>query len=82
MNAGLHYTRGDGYYEEYKRNSSSSIVNLIEYSLTPFALDGKTVYQTDLVRQKKMGNNFGGGVFSINYQKNNVKQFISGILKN
>ena len=80
LNAGLHYTRGDGYYEEYKRNSSSSAVNLIEYSLTPFALNGETVYQTDLVRQKKMGNDFGGGVFSLNYQKNKLNAQLGGAL--
>jgi iron complex outermembrane recepter protein len=80
MNAGLHYTRGDGYYEEYKRNSSSSPVNLIEYSLKTFVVNGATVDQTDLVRQKKMGNDFAGGVFSFNYQKNKLNAQFGGTL--
>ncbi len=77
LNVGLHYTRGDGYYEEYKRKQS-----LQSYSLVPFSLNGKTVSTSDLVRQKKMGNDFGGGVFSLNYQKDKLSAQIGGALNN
>jgi len=80
LNAGLHYTRGDGYYEEYKKNVPWSPVNLIEYYLTPFVSNGQTVTQSDLVRQKKMGNDFAGGVFSFNYQKNKLSAQLGGAL--
>lgn len=48
LNAGLHYTKGDGYYEQYKTGRS-----LIEYGLKPFESDGATVTKSDLVRLKK-----------------------------
>ena len=82
LNAGLHYTRGDGYYEEYKKNSPWSPINLTEYSLTPFVSNGETIYQSDLVRQKKMGNDFAGMVFSLNYQKNKFNAQLGGAINN
>jgi len=77
LNIGLHYTRGDGYYEEYKRDQA-----LATYSLVPFDLNGTTVTTSDLVRQKKMGNDFGGGVFSFNYQKDKLSAQLGGALNN
>jgi iron complex outermembrane receptor protein len=73
LNAGLHYTRGDGYYEEYKQDESLS-----KYSLTPFTSNGTTITNSDLVAQKKMTNDFTGGVFSLNYQKNKVTAQLGG----
>jgi len=75
MNAGLHYTRGDGYYEEYKRDET-----LKHYGLLPYNNNGIIVNDTDLVRQKKMGNDFGGGVFSFNYQNNKLNAQLGGAL--
>ena len=62
LNAALHYTRGDGYYEEYKRKRT-----LFEYDLD----NAMTWAKSDLVRQKKMGNDFYGVVASLLY--NNKK---------
>ena len=64
LNAALHYTKGDGYYEEYKDSSY-----LVTYGLKPFTMDGKEVSKSDLVRQKKMDNKFGGGVYYRNQSK-------------
>lgn len=75
LNAGLHYTSGDGYYEEYKNGRS-----LEEYGLTPF-LDPATstmVTESNLVRQKKMDNWFGGGTFSLDYQSNRLTASFGG----
>ena len=58
LNAALHYTKGEGYYEEYKRNRT-----LFEYELDP----EMTWATSDLVRQKKMDNDFYGVVASIVY---------------
>lgn len=61
LNIGLHYTKGGGYYEQYKTSRS-----LIEYGLQPYFLpDGTEVKKSDLVRLKNMDNHFGGGVFSL-----------------
>lgn len=57
LNAALHYTKGQGYYEEYKQDRS-----LAEYGLS--SDEAKT---SDLVRQKKMDNDFYGAVASVNF---------------
>ena len=67
INAALHYTRGDGYYDEYKVNK-----NLQDYGLS------KDKYKTDLTRQKKMGNDFYGFVASANYSLDNFKAILGG----
>lgn len=56
LNAALHYTRGDGYYEEYKVNK-----NLAEYGLST------EKFKTDLIRRKQMGNDFYGAIASFNF---------------
>lgn len=73
LNVALHYTKGDGYYEEYKPES-----NLAEYGLKPFLHDGTETASSDLVRQKKMDNKFGGGVFSLNYTASRLTASLGG----
>lgn len=59
----LHYTYGNGYYEEYKNART-----LAEYGLQPFTLpDGTLVQKSSLVRRKHLLNHFGGGSTSLNY---------------
>lgn len=65
MNVAAHYTRGEGYYEEYKDEETLS-----EYGLKPFVYEGNTMEESDLVRQKWLNNYFGGAIFSLNYKKN------------
>lgn len=65
LNATLHYTKGDGYYEEYKTGRK-----LVEYGLKPFSFDGENISKSDLVRQKYLDNDFGGMIFSLDYVKN------------
>ena len=66
LNAALHYTRGDGYYEEYKVNK-----NLEDYGLSTYK------YKTDLIRRKQMGNDFYGAIASLNFD--NKKGFVANI---
>ena len=75
LNVGLHYTKGDGYYQEYKTNRK-----LQEYALQPYELDGQTVKRSDLVRKKAMSNHFGGGIFSLNYHSDRVSASLGGAL--
>lgn len=77
LNGAIHYTRGDGYYEEYKQDET-----LQTYSLSPFTVSGTTVTNSDLVRQKKMGNDFAGLVYSLNYSKNNLSWQLGGAANN
>ena len=73
MNAGLHYTKGDGYYQEYKSNRK-----LVEYALQPFMQDGNKVNKSDLVRKKAMDNHFGGAVFSLMYNDSRLYAALGG----
>jgi iron complex outermembrane receptor protein len=57
LSVALHYTKGQGYYEEYKAKRTWA-----EYLLTT---DWNML--GDLVRQKKMDNDFYGAVASVNY---------------
>ena len=75
MNIGLHYTKGDGYYQEYKTERK-----LAEYALEPFTHDGETVKKSDLVRRKAMDNHFGGAVFSLNYKDSRLNATVGGAL--
>jgi iron complex outermembrane recepter protein len=77
LNAGLHYTRGEGYYEQYKDDQK-----LKYYGLPSFTVDSQTVNKTDLVRQKWMRNNFAGGVFSLNYDTDKLSVVLGGALNN
>ena len=69
LNAALHYTRGDGYYEEYKRKRT-----LFEYDLD----NQMTWAKSDLVRQKKMANDFYGVVASLVYNNRQNLQAVLG----
>ncbi len=70
LNAALHYTRGDGYYEEYKDGR-----DLYEYGLCKT----KETANSDLIRRKQMGNDFYGAIASANYDnKQNLTANIGG----
>ena len=69
FNAALHYTKGQGYYEEYKRKRT-----LFEYDLDKTM----TWAKSDLVRQKKMDNDFYGAVASIVYDNKQNLATIGG----
>ncbi len=65
LNAALHYTKGDGYYDQYKTNRTLS-----EYGLNPFLdAEGNLVKKSDLIRMKYNDNDFGGGMVNVRYQK-------------
>lgn len=60
-NVAFHYTRGDGYYEQMKEDQK-----LYKYLMTT-----KTDLMANLVRQKKMLNDFYGFIASANYDNHN-----------
>jgi iron complex outermembrane receptor protein len=73
FNVTLHYTRGDGYYEEYKNDRT-----LVEYGLQPFIVDGNTIESSNLIRKKQMYNDFYGGIFSLNYKMQRISASFGG----
>lgn len=65
LNAALHYTKDDGYYDQYKTNGT-----LEEYGLQPFCdADGNKVEKSDLARLKYNVNGFGGGQVTLNFHR-------------
>lgn len=62
LNATAHYTRGIGYYEDYKTARKYD-----EYGLRPDTLAGNALKRTDLVRQKWLDNHFYGITYALNY---------------
>lgn len=77
LNIAFHYTNGFGYYQEYKNGRS-----LEEYGLKPFYLPNNSEAQTktNLVRQKLVDSDFGGGIFSLNYQNEKLNASFGGAL--
>ncbi|MCB9256532.1 MAG: TonB-dependent receptor [Chitinophagales bacterium] len=65
-NIGLFYTRGKGYYEQYKVESSLS-----NYNLNDVILGGDTISSSDLIRRRWLDNHFYGATYSLNYKKIN-----------
>jgi iron complex outermembrane receptor protein len=57
-NLAFHYTKGKGYYENYKEDADFS-----DYGLQPVGV----LTTTDLIRQKWLDNDFYGTIFSANY---------------
>lgn len=68
-NLAVHYTKGKGYYENYKEEA-----DFADYGLAPVV--GQT--STDLIRQKWLDNDFYGMTFSTNYKKENVDFIVGG----
>lgn len=71
-NLAFHYTKGKGYYENYKEDADFS-----SYGLTPITTNGTIINTTDLIRQKWLDNDFYGTTFSANYKSNKL-DFIFG----
>lgn len=65
LNLNLHYTKGAGYYEEYKEADQFS-----NYGLPNFKSGTETIEETDLIRRKWLDNDFYGTTFSLDYQGN------------
>lgn len=65
LNAALHYTKGNGYYDQYKTDRTLS-----EYGLKPFYdAEGNLIKKSDLIRMKYNDNDFGGGMLNFRYQE-------------
>ena len=60
LNASLHYTKGEGYYEEYKADE-----DLSDYGISPQNPGDPT--ESDLIRRRWLDNDFYGMVFSSKY---------------
>ncbi len=62
-----HYTRGRGYFEQFKSDEDFST-----YGFDPVTLGGDTVTTTDLIRRRWLDNHFYGGIFTLSYEKDKL----------
>ena len=75
-NIGLHYTKGQGYYQQYQ---SAATQKMYGTSWKTFGLSTDESVQEDLVDQQKMDNDFYGLVASLNYDnKRNLQAVVGG----
>ncbi|MCP4976431.1 MAG: TonB-dependent receptor [Maribacter sp.] len=72
-NLALHYTRGRGFFEQFKEDDDFGT-----YGFSPITIDGEEVNTTDLVRRRWLDNDFYGTVFSANYDKANLNMILGG----
>ncbi|MDH3698152.1 MAG: TonB-dependent receptor [Flavobacteriaceae bacterium] len=63
-NIGLHYTRGRGYFEQFREDDSFKT-----YGLAPITVNGEEVITTDLVRRRWLDNDFYGATLTVNHKK-------------
>lgn len=87
FNLAFHYTRGRGYFEQYRQGD-----DLADYNLPPVYLGSQqiisdtdtltvpadSITSTDLIRQRWLDNHFYGAVFSATWNPNNRFRLILG----
>jgi iron complex outermembrane receptor protein len=73
FHSALHYTKGKGYYEEYKEDALFA-----GYGLQPVNFGNTTIFQSDLIRRKWMSNSFYGLIYSLNYRIDKLETSLGG----
>ena len=68
-NLAFHYTKGKGYYENYKEDA-----DMADYNLKAIG----AITTTDLIRQKWLDNDFYGTTFSANYKAKKLDVILGG----
>ena len=73
FNTAIFLSRGKGYYEEYRAAQPYS-----DYALPDYINGTDTITSTDLIRRLWLDNYFYGGIFSLQFQKNNTHVTFGG----
>ena len=75
-NVGLHYTKGQGYYQQFQSAATQMMYGM---SWASYGLSTDDTVVEDLVDQQKMDNDFYGVVASLNYDnKKNLQVIVGG----
>lgn len=72
-NLSLNYTRGLGYFEQYKEDQKFS-----DYGLTPIPIENDTLKTTDLIRRRWLDNHFIAANANVTYKKDNLEVSAGG----
>ena len=84
LNFATHYTKGAGYYEQYKGDKYNSLLNygseenLADYALNDAIINGDTITSTNLIRRKWLDNDFYGITFSANHSTKKMNFILGG----
>ena len=84
LNFATHYTKGAGYYEQYKGDKYNSLLNygseedLADYGLNNSIVNGDTITTTNLIRRKWLDNDFYGVTFSANHSTKKMNFILGG----
>jgi len=62
FNLAAHYTRGKGYYEQFRSGDALS-----DYGLEPVIFTNDTITNSNIIRRRWLDNHFYGGIFGINF---------------
>ena len=73
LNVAGHYTKGRGYYEEYRKGD-----DLSSYGLDTVFTGNDTITQSDLIRRRWLDNDFIGSVYSLTYSAKNLQLIFGG----
>ncbi|OYU66220.1 MAG: TonB-dependent receptor [Cytophagaceae bacterium BCCC1] len=63
FNPTLHYTKGQGFYEQFKYGE-----DLEDYNMKPVIVGETVISETDLIRRRWLDNDFYGAVWSLDYE--------------
>lgn len=73
LNIGYHYTRGRGYFQEFRYNQS-----LANYNLDSVFIGNDTISESDILRRRWLRNIFEGVVYSWEYTPDDKFNFTLG----
>jgi iron complex outermembrane receptor protein len=73
FNTALHYTKGYGYFENYKANE-----DLAGFGIGDHIIGTDTIRSTDLIQQKWLDNDFYGITFNTQYNSRKLHLIIGG----
>lgn len=72
-NIALHYTKGAGYYEQYRTQDVFS-----DYGLDDIQIGNDTISTSDFIRRRWLDNDYYGTIFSLNYNPGKLKLNLGG----
>ena len=73
FNTAIHYTKGSGYFEQYKQDEAFS-----DYGLPDVEIGGEVISETDLIRRRWLDNDFYGFIYGFNYDSDRLNAVIGG----
>jgi iron complex outermembrane receptor protein len=76
-NLSFHYTKGRGYFEEYREEDALSV-----YSIAPVIVGQDTFSTSDIIRRRWLDNDFYGATFNIQGSVNKQLKLIIGVATN